>query len=189
MRSRGYFHKFQRYWFPFMERIVIQFFPQEHWRRIIFFCILTFFRSSCLKSRHKAWFIIWDRRPQKIELAKVLKTIILPSSVNRCIRQIFKTFWILVILSRFFLSFRSSLLYQKWTPVIFRASLLHESIPFMPQTAIFTVFSTPKPEILHFSWFGSKPEFVENVADILLTSVIDLLFLKRKRRIVCVSGI
>ena len=47
------------------------------------------------------------------EIAKVLKTIISPSSVRRRIRQTFKTFWILVLLSRNFYSIPISFVVRK----------------------------------------------------------------------------
>ena len=106
---------------------------QEHWI-LFFFCILTFFRPPYLKSEHKVSFFIFrleghrkvfcilsssliisvgtfDINEWKIIFEffpKVLKTMILPSSVRRCICQIFKTFWILVMLSRIFIHFAFS---------------------------------------------------------------------------------
>ena len=50
----------------------------------------------------------------------------------------------------------------------------------MPQTATFILFSTPIPAISHFSCFGFKPEYFENVANVLISSLIDLLSLKKK---------
>ena len=100
---------------------------QEFLTLLFFFCKLTFFRPPCLKSEHKISFFIFgleghrkvfcilsgsliifvgnfdiNERNTIFEIAKVLKTIILPSSVRRCIRQNSKTFWILVMLSRIF---------------------------------------------------------------------------------------
>ena len=43
-----------------------------------------------------------NERKTIFKIAKVLKTMILPSSVRWCIRQTFKTFWFLVMLSRIF---------------------------------------------------------------------------------------
>ena len=57
---------------------------------------------------------------------------------------------------------------------------LHRSVHFMPQTTTFTLFSTPMPAISYFSWFVFKAEYFENVANILISSVIDLLSLKKK---------
>ena len=76
-----------------------------------------FFRPPCLKLEHKVSFFIFcleghrkvfcilsssliisvgtfdiNERKTKFEIAKILKTIILPSSVRRRIRQTFKTF-------------------------------------------------------------------------------------------------
>ena len=180
------------------------FLTQEHGRLIIFFCILTFLRPQCLRSGHKVTFFIFgledrrkvfyilsssfmisegtldiNERKTIFEIAKVLKTMILPSNVRRRIHQTFKTFWILVILSRKFFSFCFSLLYEKWMPVIFIVPV-HKSIHFLPQTATFALFSTPISAILHFSWFGFKPEYFENVANLLRSSLIDLLSLKEK---------
>ena len=57
MWSKGFFYKFQQYYFPFMERIVIQ---SSHpmAMKTFFFCILMFFRPPCLKSEHKVSFFI-----------------------------------------------------------------------------------------------------------------------------------
>ena len=66
---------------------------------------------------------------------------------------------------------------------------LHKSIHFMPQTATSTLFSTPIPEILHFSWFGFKPwilwkcnKCIKNVINVIVIdlNVIDILSLKKK---------
>ena len=177
---------------------------QEHWRLIIFFCTLTFFSPPCLKSEHRVSFFIFglgghkkvfwilsssliitvgtfdiNERNTIFEIVKVLKTMILPSSVRQFIGQTFKTFWILVMLSRNFFSFRFSLLYEKWIPIIFILSL-HKSIHSMPQTVTFTLFSTQMPAISHFSWFGFKPEYFKNVANVLASSLMDLLSLKKK---------
>ena len=38
---------------------------QEHWRLIIFFCILTFFRPPCLKSEHKVSFFLFGLEGHK----------------------------------------------------------------------------------------------------------------------------
>ena len=122
------------------------------------------------------------------EITKVLKAMVLPSSVRRRISQTFKTFWILVILARKFFSFCFFLLYEKWIPVIFMVSL-HKLIHFMPQTASFTLFSTPIPAILHFSWSGFKPGYFENVANVLRSSLIDHLPIKKKSSIVCINWI
>ena len=106
-----------------------------------------FFRPPCLKSEAKVLFFAYgleghrevfcilsssliisvgtfdfNERKTIFEVAKVLKTILLPSSVRGRIHQTFKTFLILVMLSRkFFISFRFSLLYKKWITVIFMA--------------------------------------------------------------------
>ena len=55
----------------------------------------------------------------------------------------------------------------------------------MPETTTLTLFSTPIPEILHFSRFGFNPEYFENVANVLRSSLIDLLCLKKKSSIGC----
>ena len=96
---------------------------QEHWRLIIFFCILTFFRPPCLKSEHKVSFFIFgleghrnlfcilsisliisvwtfdiSERKTIFEIAMILKTMILHSSLRRRIRQTFMIWfqiWIL----------------------------------------------------------------------------------------------
>ena len=106
------FLKFQRY-FPFMERIVIQSSRRRALKSYYFFCILTFFRPPCLKSEHKVSFFIFgleghrkvfcilsssliisvgtfdiNERKTIFEIAKVLKTIILPSSVRRRIPRL-----------------------------------------------------------------------------------------------------
>ena len=47
----------------------------------------------------------------------------------------------------------------------------------MPQNA---TFSTPIPATSHFSWFGINPEYFENVANVLRSSIIDLLSLRKK---------
>ena len=97
---------------------------QEHWRLFFFFFyILTFFRPTCLKSEHKVkghkkvfWILsnslsisvgTFDINERKtiFEITKILKTIILSSSVRRRILQTFKTFGILIILSRIYLHF------------------------------------------------------------------------------------
>ena len=112
MWSKGFFYKFQRYYVPFMERIIKQ---SSHPRELktYFFCILTFFRPTCLKSEHKVSFFIFgleghrkvfcilsssliisvgtfdiSERKTIFEIAKVLKTIILPSSVRRRIPRL-----------------------------------------------------------------------------------------------------
>ena len=123
---------------------------------LFFFCMLTFFRPPCLKSKlmisffmfvlegHRKDFCILfssliisagtfdiNERKTIFEISQVLKTIILLSSVRRRIRQTFKTFRILVMLSRKFFSFRFSLLCKKWISIIFMVSL-HKSLHFMP---------------------------------------------------------
>ena len=50
----------------------------------------------------------------------------------------------------------------------------------MPQTATSTLFSTPIPAILHFSLFGFKAKYFENVANVLRSSLMDLLSIKKK---------
>ena len=50
-------------------------------------------------------------------------------------------------------------LYKKWIPVIFMVSL-RKSVHFMPQTATFTLSSTPIPTISHFLRFSFKPEYL-----------------------------
>ena len=50
----------------------------------------------------------------------------------------------------------------------------------MPETTTLTLFSTPIPEILHFSRFGFNPEYFENIANALRSSLLDLLCLKKK---------
>ena len=70
-------------------------------------------------------------------------------------------------------------MHEKWIPVIFMVSL-HKSIHFIPQTATFTLFSTPMPAILHFSLFGFKPECFKNVSIILKSYLVDLFSLKKK---------
>ena len=57
---------------------------------------------------------------------------------------------------------------------------LHKSIHFMPQTATFTLSRTPIPASSPFSWFGFKPEILENVANVLTSYLIALLSLKKK---------
>ena len=182
--------------FSIMERIVIK---SSHPK-----AMKTFFRPPCSKSEHKVSFFIFgveghikvfcilsssliisvrtfdiSERKTVFEIAKVLKTIILPSSVTRHICQTFRTFWNLVMLSRKIFSFRFSLLYEKLIRVIFMVSL-YKLMHFRPQTAIFTSFSTPIPAISYFSWFGFNPEYFENVANVLRSSLIDLLSLKKK---------
>ena len=57
---------------------------------------------------------------------------------------------------------------------------LHKSLHFMPQTATFILFSSPIPAISNFSWFDFNPEYFEDVAKVLRSSLIDLLPLKKK---------
>ena len=104
--------KFQQYYFPFMERIVIQSSHPRALKSIVFFCILTFFRIPCLKSEHKVslfifgleghrnlfcilsisfiisvWTFDISERKTIFEIAMILKTMILHSSVRRRIHQ------------------------------------------------------------------------------------------------------
>ena len=107
----------------------------------ILFWILTFFRLPCLNSEHKVSVFLFDlENYRKVFCILFLltynlcwdfwyqwkkhnfgnwfsfKNYDLPSSVRWCIRQTFETFWVLVILSSQFFSFRFSLLYKKWIP-------------------------------------------------------------------------
>ena len=57
--------QFQRYYFPFMERTVIQSSHPRALKSIVFYCILTFFRILCLKSEHKVSFFIFGLEGHK----------------------------------------------------------------------------------------------------------------------------
>ena len=47
---------------------------------------------------------------------------------------------------------------------------------FIPQNAIFTLFSEPNPQIAHLQIIGFKPEKEENKVNVLTSSSIDSLF-------------
>ena len=102
------------------------------------------------------------KRKTIFENAKVLKSMVLSSSVRQCIHQTFKTFWTWTTYSGNFFSFHFSLLYEELIPVTIMVSL-NKSIHFMPQTVTFTLFNTPVLAILNFLWFGFKPKYFENV--------------------------
>ena len=111
-----FFYEFKRYYFPFMERIVMQS-PHPRTLKTFFFCLLTFFRPPYLKPEHKVLFFIFgleghkkvicilssslinslgtfdiNKRNTIFEIAQVLKKVTLPSSVRQRIRRTFKTF-------------------------------------------------------------------------------------------------
>ena len=139
-----------------MERIAIQSFHPRA-LKTIFPYILTFLRPPCLKSEHKVTFFIFgleghrkvfctlcssliisvgtfdiNERKTIFENVKVLKTLLLPSRIRRRIRQTFKTFWILDMLSKKCFSFHFSFLYEERILVIFMISLLKSSCHKLP---------------------------------------------------------
>ena len=60
----GFFYEFKRYYFPFMERIVMQS-PHPRALKTFFFCLLTFFRPPYLKPEHKVLFFIFGLEGHK----------------------------------------------------------------------------------------------------------------------------
>ena len=55
-----------------------------------------------------------------------------------------------------------------------------KSIHFITQSAILTPFLTPMPAILHFALFTAMAEKRENLLNVLITSVADFSFLKKR---------
>ena len=169
---KRFFYKFQRYYFPFMDRIFTQsshpralktyFFLYIKATRIIVvyyvFCILS---SSLIISL--GTFDISEGKTITYNFTFKCKTV-----HSSDLKNILNFSYAL----ENFCSFRFSLLYEKWIPAIFMVSL-HKWYHF-------TLFSTSIPVILHFLWFGSNPEYFENVANVLRSSLIDLLSLKKK---------
>ena len=57
---------------------------------------------------------------------------------------------------------------------------LLKSIHVIPKSSTFTFFRTLIVAILGFLWFGFKAEYVENAENVLISSLIHLLSLKKK---------
>ena len=84
------------------------------------------------------------------------------------------------MLSKIFSSFRFSLLYKNWIQVIVIVSL-YQSLHFMSKTATFTLFNTPIPAISQILQFRFKPEYFENVANVLISALMGFLSVKKKQ--------
>ena len=156
---------------------------QEHWRLAIFVFISKFLRPPVAKELHRVLCLIFEVERFKrkffsifsissiiyfgttdvrhkwtiLDKANVLKTIILPSKVKFLMRQILRTLWMFDIAVKKFFSMLSLLLYEKWIPrilMVFTFKLTH----FIPQTATWSPFRGPIPEISHLEKFGLRPE-------------------------------